>query len=86
MKSKKIVYMITLVDLTNQLNDYLQISLFQDFCVNGIQVEGKKEIRKVATAVTASLNIIEKAALENVDALIVHHGLFWNKDSHVIKV
>ena len=77
--------MPTLIDLSNQLNDYLQISLFQDFCPNGIQVEGKREVKRIATAVTASLKVIQKAAESGFDMLIVHHGLFWQKDSYVIE-
>ncbi len=52
-----------------------------DACPNGIQVEGSKKISKVATAVSADLATIEKAVSEGVNALIVHHGLFWFRDS-----
>ena len=76
--------MLTLMDLTNQLNDYLQISLFNDYGPNGLQIEGKTSIKKVATAVSCSLKIIEEAIRSEVDVLIVHHGLFWNKDSPLI--
>lgn len=77
--------MLNLIDLVNQLNDYLQIALFRDYCVNGMQVEGKREVRKIATAVTSSLNVIQEAVKKEVDVLIVHHGLFWDRDSPVIK-
>lgn len=77
--------MLTLIDLENQLNDYLQISLFRDFCVNGLQLQGKNEVRKIATAVSCSLYVIQEAVKKNVDVLIVHHGLFWDKDSPVIQ-
>src|SRR5262245_18241416 len=76
--------MITLLDLAKQLNEYLQISLFDDFCPNGIQVEGKKEIHKVGTAVSCSLHIVKEALKLGVDALIVHHGIFWNRDPYPI--
>jgi dinuclear metal center YbgI/SA1388 family protein len=77
--------MITLNDLLNQLNDYLHTPLFKDYCVNGLQVQGKSEVKKIATAVSASLNIIEEAVRKDVDVLIVHHGIFWDKDSPVIQ-
>lgn len=76
--------MITLIDLTKQLNDFLQIGSFVDFCPNGLQVEGKREVHKVATAVTSSLHVIEEAIIRQADVLIVHHGIFWNRDSPVI--
>lgn len=77
-------FMHTLIDLTNQLNEFLQISLFNDACPNGIQVEGNVEIVKAATAVSCSLNVIKKAALLKADLLIVHHGIFWNRDNPII--
>lgn len=76
--------MVTLNDLKNQLNDYLQVSLFNDYGPNGLQVEGRQAVRKVATAVTASLKVIEEAIDKGVDALIVHHGLFWQKDPYEV--
>ncbi len=55
-----------------------------DYCPNGIQVEGSRSIAHLATAVTASLATIEKAVENKVDALLVHHGIFWNKDKYEI--
>lgn len=64
------------------LCNYLKVPLIKDHCPNGLQVEGKKEITKMATAVSANLMTLQKAAELGVDALIVHHGLFWNRDSY----
>ena len=77
--------MITLIDLLNQLNDFLHVPLFSDYCVNGMQVQGKHQVKKIATAVSCSLNIIEEAIEKEADVLIVHHGLFWDKESPVIQ-
>lgn len=71
-------------EFVGHLSDYLEISNFSDYCPNGLQVEGKEEIKRVATAVSANLLTIEKAVAEGVDALIVHHGLFWTKDAYPI--
>ncbi len=73
-----------ITDLLSHLNDYLQVSLFSDYCPNGIQVEGKQRISKVATAVSASVKIIEEACRRDVDLLIVHHGMFWDKDPYPV--
>lgn len=76
--------MHTLIDLSNQLNEFFQISLFSDFCPNGIQVEGNETIHQAACAVSCSLNVIKEAAARGADLLIVHHGIFWNRDNPVI--
>lgn len=73
--------MITLQELTDYLRKLYETPINGDYCENGLQFEGKKEIRKVATAVTASLATIEAAAEAGVDALITHHGLFWKGES-----
>ncbi|MCE2983068.1 MAG: Nif3-like dinuclear metal center hexameric protein [Parachlamydia sp.] len=69
------------------LIDYLQ-TLFPDeggdACPNGMQVEGGSRIKKIATAVSASLETIQAAIEWEADALIVHHGLFWNRDNYPI--
>jgi dinuclear metal center YbgI/SA1388 family protein len=66
-------------DLTAWLDDYLAIADYQDPSLNGLQVEGRDEVVKVAVAVDASLNTFEQAADLGADMLIVHHGLFWGK-------
>ncbi len=76
--------MITLPQLCSDLNELLQPSLYADGCPNGLQIEGKKDISSVATAVSANIATIEAAIKAGADALIVHHGIFWNQDSYVI--
>jgi dinuclear metal center YbgI/SA1388 family protein len=55
----------------------LQPERFKDYGPNGLQVEGKHEVRKIVSGVTASLAMIEAAVAANADAMFVHHGLFW---------
>lgn len=76
--------MITLQDLSVELDHLFSKDAFQDFCPNGLQVEGNFKIKRVGFAVSASLAVIEEAVKRGVDALIVHHGLFWNKDSYQV--
>lgn len=71
-------------ELELHINTFLNTANIKDFCPNGLQVEGKKEIKTVATAVSADLMTLQKAAEKGVDALIVHHGIFWNQDSYPI--
>lgn len=77
--------MITLQELCQYLEGLLQASSFTDYCTNGVQIEGRAKIKKIATGVSASLSTIQEAVNSRCDALIVHHGIFWSKDSYVIK-
>ncbi len=69
--------MMTRHDLIVYLNELLESGKFKDYCPNGLQVEGKTEITKLVTGVTASLALIEAALAADADALLVHHGYFW---------
>ncbi len=66
--------------LATYLNEYLDSSTFEDSALNGIQVGNKGNISHIATAVSASLETIEKAAAIGANALIVHHGIFLKKE------
>ena len=63
--------------LTSAFDALLQPERFKDFAPNGLQVEGKAEVRKIVSGVTASLALIEAAVASHADAIFVHHGLFW---------
>lgn len=66
--------------LLQLLADYLSVADFDDYCVNGLQVEGKSEIGRIALGVSVSQRLFQTAAEWNADALLVHHGLFWTSD------
>lgn len=76
--------MISRDNLSIYLNQYLACHDYNDFSPNGVQVEGRDEIRTICSAVTASQDAIEQAIAYNADALIVHHGYFWRGESPVI--
>lgn len=59
------------------LNDYLKISEIKDNSWNGLQIEGKPKVGKIAFAVDAGASVFKKAIREKVDMLVVHHGHFW---------
>ncbi len=59
------------------LRTLLQPDSFKDYGPNGLQVEGRRELRRIASGVTASLAFIEAAIAAGADTLLVHHGLFW---------
>ena len=73
--------MITRDQLQTHLRDLLQTDRFRDYAPNGLQVEGKAEIRRILTAVTASQAAITAAIDWQADALLVHHGYFWKGEA-----
>lgn len=71
--------------LTGYLNELLQIESFRDYAPNGLQVEGGGDVSRLASAVTASEAAVEAAAAMGADALLVHHGYFWQgEDPRVV--
>ncbi len=64
-------------DLDAFFTKLLSPELFDDYCPNGLQVEGAVQIKKIAFAVSATRESIEQAVDLQVDTLVVHHGLFW---------
>ncbi|MDR0304180.1 MAG: Nif3-like dinuclear metal center hexameric protein [Chitinispirillales bacterium] len=67
-------------EISAYLDKYLSVAEIDDSSFNGLQVEGKEYVSKIAFAVDAGIEVFEKAKQENADILIVHHGLFWKKD------
>lgn len=74
--------------LLKELCDYnaslLQTALFRDYSPNGLQVEGRAEVRRIATAVTASQQVLDGAIEWGADAVLVHHGYFWRNEDATI--
>ena len=69
--------MAELADVDTYLQVMLRPEAFKDYGPNGLQVEGRREVRRVASGVTASLAFIDAAIAAGADTLLVHHGLFW---------
>lgn len=69
----------TLEHLVQHCDGWLEPERFQDYCANGVQVEGPAQVGHLATAVTASHDAITQAMAMDADVLLVHHGLFWGK-------
>lgn len=71
-------------ELVNYLDNLLQKNKFKDYCPNGLQIEGALKIEKIICGVSLSQELIDIAIKENADTIIVHHGIFWNKDDYAI--
>ena len=67
------------------INQKLSSEGIKDYVPNGLQIEGRSEVKKILGGVTASLELIETAIERKVDALLVHHGYFWKSESPVIR-
>lgn len=76
--------MITRTELLAYLDDLLETSKFQDYCPNGLQVEGKQKINVLVTGVTASQALLDAAVAHKADAILVHHGYFWRGETPVV--
>lgn len=58
------------------LNEYLKVGDFQDYCVNGLQIEGKENVSRIIAGVSLSQRLINEATKRKADMIIVHHGIF----------
>ena len=65
-------------DLIAYLDQYLDAGRGRDYGPNGLQVEGREEIRKVVTGVSAGQELFARAREARADAVLVHHGIFWD--------
>ncbi len=71
-------------ELVDFLDEYLQVARFRDAGPNGMQVIGRPEVRRVALGVSANLALFDLAAARDADMIIVHHGLFLDRDPRPI--
>lgn len=71
-------------ELVEYLDNYLQCARYKDAAPNGLQISGKNQIEKIIVAVTASQSILDFAAAEKADAVLVHHGYFWKGETQCI--
>lgn len=76
--------MVELKQLHEYCNQLLAAESFRDYCPNGLQVEGRSQIKKIVAAVTASQDVLEQAVARGADAILVHHGYFWKGESATI--
>ena len=75
--------MVSCADVIHFLDTYLDIASIPDSSHNGLQVEGKAEISKIAFGVSASMEFFKQARYAGADLLVVHHGLLWGQEQPV---
>jgi len=77
--------MVKINELIHYTQQLMHVERFKDYCPNGLQVEGRQNIGKIVSGVTASMALLEAAHKANADLVLVHHGYFWrNEDVRVI--
>lgn len=76
--------MANLSDIAQHCKTVLAVDQFEDYCPNGLQVEGKRDIKVLISGVTACQALLDAAIDAKADAVLVHHGYFWRGENPVI--
>jgi dinuclear metal center YbgI/SA1388 family protein len=71
-------------ELSNYLHDFLEVDEFHDYCPNGLQLAGCDSIQKIISGVSACQYLFDIAQQEQADAVLVHHGFFWQQENPCI--
>ncbi|MFO7994438.1 MAG: Nif3-like dinuclear metal center hexameric protein [Marinobacter sp.] len=72
-------------EILRTLNEWLAPENFQDYCPNGLQVEGTGEVGTIISGVTASQALVDAAVEAGADMILVHHGYFWKGEDQAIR-
>ncbi|RDE23050.1 Nif3-like dinuclear metal center hexameric protein [Motiliproteus coralliicola] len=76
---------IALTQLVKTLDQWLEPGQVKDYCPNGLQVEGRPQVRRIVSGVTASQALLDAAVLAKADAVLVHHGYFWRGEDPCVR-
>jgi dinuclear metal center YbgI/SA1388 family protein len=71
-------------DILEYAREFLDLDAFPDYGPMGLQVVGADEVAKLAAGVSSSRELFERAAEAGAQLLIVHHGLFWERDPRIV--
>ncbi|MDT3708808.1 MAG: Nif3-like dinuclear metal center hexameric protein [Pseudomonadaceae bacterium] len=76
---------VALTKLVAECDRFLNVAKIADYCPNGLQVEGRPQVRRIVSGVTASQALLDAAIEAQADAVLVHHGYFWkNEDARIV--
>ena len=75
---------VSTTTLLAALDEYLDAASISDYCPNGLQVQGRPQIKRLVTGVAASKALIDAAIEQQADAILVHHGYFWKGENPCI--
>ncbi|WP_217475172.1 Nif3-like dinuclear metal center hexameric protein [Stutzerimonas stutzeri] len=78
---------VALSALVQEADRYLNTAKIADYCPNGLQVQGKAQVSRIVSGVTASQALLDAAVEAKADVVLVHHGYFWkNEDPRVVGI
>lgn len=71
---------VPLQQIVDTCDQWLRPGSFKDYdgAVNGLQMENRRGVTRIAASVDASVATIRKVIETGADLLVVHHGLFWS--------
>lgn len=72
---------VALNTLVEEADRYLGSAKVQDYCPNGLQVEGRPQVMRIVSGVTASQALLDAAVQAKADLVLVHHGYFWKGEN-----
>ncbi len=72
-------------DILHYLHEYLRVDDWKDYGPQGLQVEGRRQTHRVVTGVSGSVALFEAAIAAGADMVLVHHGIFWERDPRVVR-
>ena len=75
---------VALSTLVEEADRYLGSAKIQDYCPNGLQVEGRPQVTRIVSGVTASQALLDAAVEAGTDLVLVHHGYFWKGENPCI--
>ncbi|MBK3868289.1 Nif3-like dinuclear metal center hexameric protein [Pseudomonas stutzeri] len=76
---------VALTTLVQETDRYLDAGRIADYCPNGLQVEGRAQVARIVSGVTASQALLDAAVEAKADLVLVHHGYFWkNEDARIV--
>jgi dinuclear metal center YbgI/SA1388 family protein len=65
-------------------DEFLDVGSYPDYGPMGLQVVGADDVAKIACGVSVSRELFERAAEAGAQLVLVHHGLFWEKEPRVV--
>jgi dinuclear metal center YbgI/SA1388 family protein len=73
-------------EILGYCDELLDSGSFDDYGPNGLQVPGAREVNKVATGVSANLEMLRTAVASGAQLVITHHGLLWGDELAALSV
>src|SRR4029078_10242317 len=64
--------------------EYLELDAYPDYGPMGLHVLGAEDVTRIACGVSASRDLFVGAGEAGAQLVLVHHGLFWDKESRIV--